>query len=182
MPPRLVRALGAAAAAGVGDDLIDGTTEFLKSAAPRLSIMRRETDIGVVFDLPTPDGAQFAFSLLPGVPEISARLLPPHERRYFWYWPFRVEEYGSLARCEAEFFRCIGLILAFPTKIVQRRGLVSTRFTCHAIASDEEHQVGGSVGSFLSLAVPDICDRACTYTSPAVLAASAAADGRQDRA
>ena len=162
-------------------DLVADTVEFLKSAAPRLTILRREIDGGPMLDLPVPDGAQYQISLFPSVPEIAARLLPPLDRAFFWYWPFRIQQYGTEEQREAEFFRCIGLILANPTRIIQRRGLVDTRFRCHALTGDGKEPIGGSVGSFLSLSVPDICGRECTYASPALLAASAASDGRQDR-
>jgi hypothetical protein len=165
----------------VAETLLEGTEDFLKSAAPRLTVFQRDSKRGVVFDLPTPDGAQYSFSLLPAEMEISAQLLPPLDQAYFWYWPFRVQDYGSLAQCEGEFFRCIGLVLGYPTRIVQRRGPVSTRFSCYAQLPEGGEPIGGSVGSFLSISVPEICVRECTYTSPAVLTASVLPDGRYDR-
>lgn len=181
-PPALLRSLGSDAEGHVvAETLLEGTEEFLKSAAPRLTVSRRDSNRGVAFDLPTPDGAQYSFSLFPTAMEIAAQLLPPLDRAYFWYWPFRIQDYGSLASCEAAFFRSIGLILAYPTKIVQRRGPVSTRFNCYAHLPEAIEQVGGSVGSFLSISVPEICVRECTYSSPPVLTASVLVDGRYDR-
>jgi len=180
-PNPLLRTEGPTAASVLGNERLEGTIEFLKSAAPRLSVLRRDGARGVILELPMPDGAQYQVALVPALPAIAARLLPPLDRRFFWQWPFRGHRYGSPEQAEAEFFRCIGLMLANPTRIVQRRTLVSTQFRCSAVTIDGEVAIGGSVRSLLSVDVPDICGRECTYASPALLAASVSSDGRQDR-
>jgi hypothetical protein len=180
LTPRALRALGAPGA-DVREELVSGTIDFLKSAAPRLTVVRRPNGRDDTLEMPTPDGAQYRLSLHPGILEIVARLLPPLEDRVFWHWAFRTQRHGSIEQAETEFFRCIGLFLAYPTRIIQRRGLVNTRFKCFAQTPDGDASIGRSVAAFLSKDVPEICDRECTYSSPPLLAASMGTDGRQDR-
>jgi hypothetical protein len=163
------------------EELVDSTVEFLTVAAPRITVLRRETTRGTTLELPTPDGAQFGLSLLPAQLEISARLLPPLDHHFFWSWSFRNRRYGTLEQAEAEYFRCVGLILANPTRIVQRRGLMATRFVCTVQTSDGDEQIGGRLDAYLSREVPSLRGRLGTYGSPPLLAASIAANGRQDR-
>jgi len=124
----------------------------------------------VLFQLPTAPNADYRF-LLYFEPEmqIHAELLGTGHKRYFWYMPFEEAAYrNDLEKLFTAFADTVEALIFHPTRIVQRRGLLSHSFKLECQRDGQWQRIYGHSCSRFGFDVPPIRGRRHVYNSSAV--------------
>ena len=130
-----------------------------------------EGDSKTFLELPPASGADYRFLLFfkPEV-QIHAKLFGADQKQYFWYMPFEEDAYPkNLERLQTEFIVTVERLVLNPTRIVQRRGLLSDSFKLECQWDGKWHPVYRHSCFRFAFTVPPIRGRLHVYLSPPVV-------------
>ena len=132
--------------------------------------LTKEPPPAVLLELPTAPSADYRF-LLYFEPEmqIHAKLLGTDQKRYFWYMPFKEAAYrNDPGKLFTAFADAVEALILHPTRIVQRRGLLSHSFKLECQRDGQWQHVSGNSCWRFGFDVPTIRGRRHVYNSPPV--------------
>ncbi len=121
--------------------------------------------------LPFPDSAEYQFSLhgeLGGERQISSRLTQSKgSRSRFWYSAMELADFhNDSSKLEALFHQQVGAVLQYPTRIVEKKGVLWLSYRAeYQVNADWQRLRGGVTYLGLGFGIPFI-GRKRVYTSP----------------
>ncbi len=159
---------------------IEATFELLRSEFPGMNTNIMVSGRSQFLDLPAPPSAEYSFRLwfhersaAGSDREIGARLVAQAEKPvdfYFWHWSFESARFRAEEALLEAFDHSLLTLIRHPTRIVQRRGLLTWMFRLDARLPElgwvPQYQ---HAGFRLGVRVPAIDGRERVYFSPALL-------------